>query len=428
MEKFLIRGGRRLAGSVKVAGAKNAALKLMAASLLADSPTILTNVPKITDVFTMASVIGHLGGVVDLGFKDHVVIYPETVTSYEAPYELVSQMRASISVLGPMLARTGRARVAMPGGCNIGLRKIDLHIRGLEALGADIEVDHGFIDARARCLTGGTVALDFPSVGATENVLMAAVLAKGVTIIENSAREPEIADLAEMLVEMGARIEGIGTPTLQIEGVDRLDGVTHAVVADRIEAGTFMTAAAITGGEVEVAGARLDHLELIAGKLRQAGVEVEPTGDGVRVRSTSALRPIDVATLPYPGFPTDMQAQMMALLSLAEGTSIITENVFENRFIVANELVRLGSDIRIDGHHAVIKGGSRLSGVPVKAPDLRGGAGLVLAGLAADGTTTVSDIHHIDRGYEGFEAKLKGLGAEIERVADVEKVETVESI
>lgn len=426
MEKFLVRGGRRLAGSVKVGGAKNAALKLMAASLLADGPFILTNTPKIRDVFMMASVLEHLGGSVDLGYRDQVIIDPAGINSYEAPYELVSKMRASIIVLGPLVARTGRARVAMPGGCNIGSRKIDLHIRGLEALGVDIEVDHGFIDARADRLVGGVVALDFPSVGATENVLMAAVLAKGTTVIENAAREPEITDLAECLVAMGARIDGIGSATLQIEGVDRLSGVSHSVVPDRIEAGTFLVAGALTGGDITVEDARIDHLEIVVTKLKQAGVGIELTPTGIRSYADGPLQPIDIATLPYPGFPTDMQAQMMALLALAEGTSIITENIFENRFIVANELVRMGCDIRIDGHHAVIKGVKEITGVPVKAPDLRGGAGLVLAGLAASGTTTVSEVYHIDRGYHDFEGKLRHLGADIERVPDVERVEAVD--
>lgn len=423
MDKLLIKGGRRLTGRVEVAGAKNAALKLMAASILADGPVILTNVPKITDVRTMASVLRHLGGLVDLDYRDQVVIDPLTYTGFEAPYELVSQMRASIIVLGPLLAREGRARVAMPGGCNIGSRKIDLHIRGLEALGANIEVDRGFIDARAARLVGGKVALDFPSVGATENVLMAAVLARGTTLIENAAREPEIVDLAKMLVEMGAKIEGHGTQTIVVEGVDRLSGVTHRVVPDRIEAGTFLAAAAVTGGEITVEGASAGHLELVLTKLKDAGMEIEVEGNEIKLIGRRPVLPIDIATLPYPGFPTDMQAQIMVLLSLANGTSVVTENIFENRFTVADELVRMGCDIRIDGHHAVIRGVDRLTGVPVKAPDLRGGAGLVLAGLAAEGTTVVSDVHHIDRGYENFEEKLRSVGADIERLTSEELVE-----
>ncbi len=428
MDKLLIRGGRRLIGRVKVAGAKNAALKLMAASILADGPVILTNVPKITDVHTMASVLRHLGGLVDLDYRDQVVIDPLTLTGFEAPYELVSQMRASIIVLGPLLAREGRARVAMPGGCNIGSRKIDLHIRGLEALGADIEVDRGFIDAKAARLVGGKVALDFPSVGATENVLMAAVLARGTTLIENAAREPEIVDLAEMLIEMGAKICGHGTQTIVVEGVDRLSGVTHRVVPDRIEAGTFLVAAAVTEGEITVEEVRPNHLELVLTKLKDAGMEVAVEESGIKLIGKRPILPMDVATLPYPGFPTDMQAQIMVLLSLANGTSVVTENIFENRFTVADELVRMGCDIRIDGHHAVIRGVDRLTGVPVKAPDLRGGAGLVLAGLAADGTTEVSDVHHIDRGYENFEEKLRNLGADIERVAGIKAVESERTV
>ncbi|MCL5291664.1 MAG: UDP-N-acetylglucosamine 1-carboxyvinyltransferase [Actinobacteria bacterium] len=428
MEKFLIRGGRKLVGTVRVAGAKNAALKLMAASLLADGPIILTNVPKIKDVYTMASVLNRLGGLVDLDYRDQAVIDPSSYSGYEAPYELVSQMRASIIVLGPLLARAGRARVAMPGGCNIGSRKIDLHIRGLEALGADIEVDRGFIDAKARRLVGGPVKLDFPSVGATENVLMAAVLARGATAIENAAREPEIVDLATMLVEMGAKIEGIGTSTIQVEGVDRLSGVTHEVIPDRIEAGTLLTAAAITSGDVTVEGACLDHLEVVVAKLSDAGVKIQATPDGIRAVGRRPILPVDIATLPYPGFPTDMQAQIMALLSLAEGTSVITENIFENRFIVADEFVRMGCDVRIDGHHVVIRGVKAISGVPVKAPDLRGGAGLVLAGLVSDGVTEVSGIHHIDRGYEDLVGKLRAIGADIGRLPDINKVEALDSL
>lgn len=426
MEKFLIKGGQRLSGTVRVRGAKNAALKLMAAALLTDEPVLLTDVPKITDVYTMASVLEHLGARTELDYRDQVSIDASNISSFEAPYELVSQMRASIVVLGPLLARTGRARVAMPGGCNIGSRKIDLHIRGLEALGADIEFDKGFIDARAHKLKGGSVHLDFPSVGATENVLMAAVLAKGTTLIENAAREPEISDLAEMLVEMGATIEGIGSSTIRVEGVEHLLGTSHRVIPDRIESGTLLIAAAITGGDVTIEGASAEHLGMVLAKLKDAGMMVETTGDYVRVAGARPVRPIDIATLPYPGFPTDMQPQMMALLSLAEGTSVITENIFENRFIVADELSKMGCDIRADGHHVVIKGVKELRGSAVKAPDLRGGAGLVLAGLAASGVTEVADIHHIDRGYEGFEDKLRSLGADVGRVPNADMVEAVD--
>ncbi|MHB8840531.1 MAG: UDP-N-acetylglucosamine 1-carboxyvinyltransferase, partial [Candidatus Aquicultor sp.] len=338
----------------------------------------------------------------------------------EAPYELVSQMRASIIVLGPLLARLGRARVAMPGGCNIGSRKIDMHIRGLELLGARFEVGQGFIEAISEKLVGSKIVLDYPSVGATENLLMAATLAEGVTTIENVAREPEIVDLANFLSSMGAHIEGAGTPTMRIEGADKLHGVEYRVVPDRIEAGTLLVAAAITNGDITVEDAIPEHLEMVISKLRNIGAEVIVSGAGVRVAGCKCINPTDIATLPHPGFPTDMQTQFMALLAMANGTSIITENIFENRFMFVHELNRMGSDVQTEGRHAIINGVSKLTGSPVKAPDLRGGAALVIAGLAAEGVTEISDIYHIDRGYHDFEHKLQELGAKIERVAEGE--------
>lgn len=419
--KFIVRGGNRLAGRVKVGGAKNSALKLMAAALLTEEKTTLTNVPLITDVEIMSAVLERLGACVEYRNPDAVLIEPGCSLYAEAPYDLVSQMRASIIVLGPLLARLGRARVAMPGGCNIGSRKIDIHIRGLEALGARFEVGHGFIEAVSEKLVGTKITLDYPSVGATENLLMAATLAEGVTTIENVAREPEITDLAEFLIKMGARIEGAGTPTIRIEGVEKLHGVEYQVVPDRIEAGTLLTAAAITDGDVVIENAVPAHLGLVIDKLRAAGVKITVFDDKIRVHGCSRIRPVDVATLPYPGFPTDMQTQVMALLSLADGDSIITENIFENRFMFVQELNRMGSDVRIEGRHAVIHGVSKLTGAPVKSPDLRGGAALVVAGLAAEGVTEVLDIYHIDRGYQNFEHKLQALGADIERVSKEER-------
>jgi len=410
---IIVRGGRRLAGEVRVAGAKNSALKLIAAALLAPGESRITNVPDISDVATMAEVVEGLGARVrrDGGT---IAVDATDLDSFEAPYELVARMRASIAVLGPLVARFGRAHVAMPGGCNIGSRKVDMHISGLQALGVHFEFEHGFIDASAPDgLHGGEVVLEFPSVGATENLLMASVLAAGTTVIENAAREPEIADLAAMLVEMGARIDGAGTSTVIVEGVDALRPADHSVIGDRIEAGTFLVAGALTGGPVTVTGVDPGHLEMVLRKFEQAGCEVQ-TGPGrVTVSRNGALRATDVQTLPYPGFPTDMQPQFMALMALADGGCVITENVFENRFMFADELVRMGADIRIEGHHALVKGVDVLSGAPVRCPDLRAGAALVLAGLAAEGETEVTDTHHIERGYEGFVDKLAALGADI---------------
>lgn len=417
MDSLVINGGNRLEGKVTIGGAKNSVLKLMAASLLTSGLCRVKNVPRIKDVETMVQVLEHLGARVDWDGKGTVVIQAGKRLKGEAPYELVNQMRASIIVLGPVLARLGRVRVAMPGGCNIGLRKLDLHLRGLEALGGRIELKHGFIEAEASKLHGAHISLDFPSVGATENLLMAAVLAEGTTVIENAAREPEIVDLVNFLKKMGAKISGAGTTTLTVRGADELQGIEFSAVPDRIEAGTFMTAAAVTGGDVVVQNVKPKTLETVIMKLREAGIVIRETADGIRVTSSLKPKALEIATLPYPGFPTDMQAQIMTLLSLAEGTSIITENIFENRFLFVEELIKMGGDIRCEGHHAVIKGVKDLHGTTVRAMDLRGGAALVVAGLAAEGQTIVEDVFHIDRGYEDFKDKLGGLGADISRIS-----------
>lgn len=419
--KFIVKGGNRLTGKVKVGGAKNSALKLMAAALLTEDTTVLTNVPLIKDVKTMAAVLERLGASVRFSEPDIVEIKPRYPLYPEAPYELVSQMRASIIVLGPLLARLGKARVAMPGGCNIGSRKIDMHIRGLEVLGARFDVGQGFIEAYSEKLVASKVALDYPSVGATENLLMAATLAEGTTVIENVAREPEIVDLANFLNKMGAKIEGAGSPTIRIEGVDRLHGVEYRVMPDRIEAGTFLVAGAITQGDILVEDALPEHLELAISKLRSIGATVNLYDTAIRVIGSNIIRATDIATLPYPGFPTDLQTQFMALLAIADGTSIITENVFENRFMFVGELNRMGSDVYTEGRYAIVKGIPMLSGAPVKAPDLRGGAALVMAGLAAEGVTEISEVCHIDRGYHNFEHKLQMLGADIERIGEEER-------
>jgi len=406
-----------LTGEITVEGAKNSALKLMAATLLLPGTTTLTNVPNIADVFVMIEVLSALGVVVEAPAPHTLTLDTSNLTGHRAPYEIVAKMRASTAVLGPLVARTGKASVALPGGCNIGSRKIDMHIAGLEALGATCTIRHGYIEAEtAGGLSGTTVDLVFPSVGATENLIMAAVLAKGTTTVTNAAREPEIGDLVDFLNAAGARIEGKGTSVLVIEGVDALLPVTHRVVGDRIEAGTFIVAACIAGGPLTVRGFDPAHLSIVLDKLEQTGARIERHADGVTVDAGEVIKPVDIQTLPYPGFPTDMQAQMMAYLTQANGSSIVTENVFENRFMFADEIGRMGADIRIEGHYALVKGNTRLSGAPVVAPDLRGGAALVLAGLVAEGPTEVSDIYHIDRGYEKFCEKLQEVGASVERI------------
>jgi UDP-N-acetylglucosamine 1-carboxyvinyltransferase len=415
---IVVSGGTVLSGEVRVSGAKNSALKLMAAALMSDGASRIRNVPDILDVATMAELLELIGAHVER--RDHeLVITPGADLSDEAPYELVNKMRASVIVLGPLVARLGSARVAMPGGCNIGSRKVDLHLAGLERFGVKVEVRHGVITATAPDggLTGAHVMLDFPSVGATENLLMAAVLAHGRTVIENAAREPEIQDLAACLSGMGAHIQGAGTTEVVVEGVDKLHAADHSVIGDRIECGSYLVAGAVSGGQVTVTGVDPMHLEMVLTKLEQAGARIRCEGDRTEVSGEGRLHGLDIATLPFPGFPTDMQPQFMALLSTADGVTTITENVFENRFILADELVRMGADIRIEGHHAVVKGVQRLSGAPVHAPDLRAGAALVCAALGAEGETVISGVEHIDRGYEGLEDKLRSLGARIDRLA-----------
>ena len=414
-------GGPGLQGEVVVPGAKNSALKLMAAALLAPGTTTLRDVPDILDVAIMAELLRRLGCAVDHSVDGHLVVIevPEEI-GHRADYELVRAMRASISVLGPLLARVGEADVAVPGGDAIGSRGLDLHAEGLRALGAEVEVSHGYLVARApRGLEGTTVPLAFPSVGATENLLMAAVLAKGTTVLDNVAREPEIVDLATMLVEMGARITGAGTSQMTVEGVARLHPVDHRVVADRIVAGTWLYAGAVTGGDVHVRGAQRRHLTMVVDKLEAAGATVIDTGEGLQVLGPIApLRPqaVDVATLPFPGFPTDLQPFALVLGAVSEGSAVVTENLFEARFRFVHEIARLGADVRVEGHHVLVRGRTQLSGAPVQASDIRAGAALVIAGLVADGTTEVSGVSHLDRGYEAFVPQLAALGAAVSRV------------
>ena len=413
MKVYGIDGPIRLDGSVAISGAKNSTLKLMAASLLIPGRVVLERVPRIKDVFLMAKVLEELGAEVEFD-GSRVEIDSSGDLSDETPYELVIKMRASIQVLGPLLARLGRARVAMPGGDAIGSRPIDLHTKGLEQMGAKFTSQHGYVEGVASRLTGTRVLLEFPSVGATENLLMAAVTADGTTTIENAAREPEIQDLADFLKEAGGHIEGAGTPTMTIEGMRELHPLTHEIIPDRIEAGTFAIAAVATGGDVTLLDVRPDHLELALVKLEETGAEVT-RGDGeVRIRMSSRSKTLDLVTLPYPGFPTDLQPLMMVLLAQAEGSSILTENVFEARFLFVDEINRMGSRIRVEGHHAVIRGVERLSGAPVRSPDIRAGAALVLGGLCAQGRTDVYDRGHIERGYEDFQGKLARLGAHLE--------------
>jgi UDP-N-acetylglucosamine 1-carboxyvinyltransferase len=417
MERLLVTGGARCTGSVRVAGAKNSALKLMAAALLAPGRTVLRNVPRIQDCLTMGEVLDRLGaGVAWHG--DAVTIDATELTSVEAPYDLVRRMRASTAVLGSLLARAGRARVAMPGGDEIGTRPIDLHVQGLRKMGAQIHSEHGFLVAETRGLRGASIALDYPSVGATENLMMAAVLARGTTTIDNAAREPEIADIAGYLVSMGARIEGAGSSTIEIDGVDTLTPADHVTIPDRIETGTWAAAAVATGGDVVLEDARPDHLDLLLQKLADAGADIAMTEQGLRIRQAERARAIDFVTLPYPGVATDFQPILMAMLATADGTSIATENVFESRFLYVDELRRMGADIRTEGHHAVIRGVPRLSAAPVRALDIRAGAAMTIAALGADGVTEISDLHHLDRGYEGFVEKLRALGVEVRRVEE----------
>ncbi len=415
MDKILIRGGKPLKGDVQVRGAKNAALPLMAAALLAEGPCVLHNVPCLHDVFTMDKILSSMG--VDIEFTGrYMTLTTPSTAQPEAPYDLVRKMRASFFVLGPLLGRFGRARVSLPGGCAIGTRPVDIHLKGLEALGANIRIDEGYVLAEGR-LTGADITLAFPSVGATENIMMAACRAQGVTRLSNAAREPEIEDLARFLNGMGARISGAGTDLITVVGVEALSGVEHAVIADRIEAGTFLTAGAATGGEVTVSNACPEHLVAFLDKLREAGADVEVYGRRIRIAAPNGLKAVDVATQPYPGFATDLQAQMMALLTCAAGVSHIKETVFENRFMQASELVRMGADIALEGNMAIVRGVQHLSGAPVMASDLRASAALVIAGLMATrGETAIARVYHIDRGYERIEERLATLGADVERV------------
>lgn len=419
MEKLIIHGGHELHGRVKISGAKNAVLPIIAATLLAqDKPCVLDEVPYLNDVCTIAEVLRQLGAKVDFNRQQHTLFVDSTVLkTVDAPYDLVRKMRASFVIMGPLLARYGKAKISMPGGCAIGTRPIDLHLKGFEALGAEIEIGHGFISATApNGLKGTSIYLDFPSVGATENIIMAACMAEGQTILENAAQEPEIIDLANFLNIMGAKIRGAGTNVIKITGVPKLIGHNYTIIPDRIEAGTYMVAVAMTGGDIYIENAISEHLKPVIAKLNEAGVKIEEDIDGIRVSCNKRPKAIDIKTLPYPGFPTDMQAQFMAMLTIADGTGLVTETVFENRFMHVDELKRMGACIKVDGRTAIVEGVPSLNGCQVKATDLRAGAAMVLAGLVANGETEVSYIHHIDRGYDNLVEKLCGLGADICRV------------
>jgi len=426
MDKLLIHGGRRLEGALRISGAKNAALPLMAAALLTDAPLRLSNLPRLADLTTMSDLLNHHGASVTIEgagangrpFGREISIAAGTIAETTAPYDIVRRMRASILVLGPLLARTGIAHVSLPGGCAIGTRPIDMHLKGLAALGAEIELAGGYITARTPSggLRGGRVVFPQVSVGATENLLMAASLARGNSVLENAAREPEIVDLGRCLIAMGARLEGLGTPRIEIEGIGRLEGANYACMPDRIEAGSYAAAAAITGGRVDLLGADPDCMEAVLAMLGEAGAEIAATDRGLSVACSGRLRPVQCVTQPYPGFPTDMQAQLMAVACLAGGATVITEAIFENRFMHVLELVRMGADIAVSGNTATVRGVERLTGAPVMATDLRASMGLVIAGLAAEGTTEVHRLYHLDRGYERLEEKLAGIGARIARV------------
>jgi UDP-N-acetylglucosamine 1-carboxyvinyltransferase len=419
MDRFKIQGGRRLEGTVRVSGSKNASLPAMAAALLTSEPVCLQNIPAVRDIMTMAKLLAHMRAHVespDLP-PSEFTIAAETISHAEAPYDLVKTMRASILTLGPLVGRFGFARVSLPGGCAIGARPVDLHIQALEKMGAKISIDHGYVEARCERLRGTEIHFEKITVTGTENILTAAVLAEGETVLKNAAREPEVTDLVDLLIKMGAKIEGRGTSTLRVQGVDKLHGATHAVIPDRIEAGTFIVAAAITGGDVKLSHCAPQHLTAVIDKLTACGVDIQKEGVScLYVRAPKALRAADITTEEYPGFATDMQAQFMALATQAEGKSVITETIFENRFMHAQEMIRMGANITIDGHHAVVQGPTPLSGATVIASDLRASASLVLAGLVASNTTYIDRIYHLDRGYEKIEEKLQDLGADIERV------------
>ncbi|MFC4619851.1 UDP-N-acetylglucosamine 1-carboxyvinyltransferase [Camelliibacillus cellulosilyticus] len=429
MEKIIVRGGRRLHGTVAIDGAKNAVLPVIAASILAKKGiSKIYNVPALADVYTINEVLRHLNAKVEFDGRA-ITVNAQGPLNTEAPFEYVRKMRASFVVMGPLLARVGHARIALPGGCAIGSRPIDQHLKGFQAMGASITNGNGFIEARVNGrLKGTNIYLDFPSVTGTENIMMAAVLAEGETLIENCAREPEVVCLADYLNAMGAKVEGAGTSTIKIVGVEELRGAVHDIIPDRIEAGTYMIAAAITGGNVLVENALSDHLRPLIAKLTEMGVVIDQEPNGLRVQGPDIIKPADLKTMPHPGFPTDLQSQMMALLLKAKGTAVITETVFENRFMHVEEFRRMNADIKIEGRSAIVTGPCRLQGAEVAATDLRAGAALVIAGLAASGDTRVTDLHHIDRGYVDLTGKLKGLGADIERISIEETAKTTANI
>jgi UDP-N-acetylglucosamine 1-carboxyvinyltransferase len=415
MKSIIINGGRKLEGEVTISGAKNAALPIIAASLLCEGEHRIANVPNLVDVKTLARIMRNMGVTAEL--NDHsAVIDSSRLANPEAPYDLVRTMRASVLVLGPLVARFGKARVSLPGGCAIGARPVNLHIMGLQKMGAAVEIEHGYVIAQAKRLKGAQIYFDMVTVTGTENLMMAAALADGETVLENAAREPEVVDLAQALIQMGAKIEGAGTDVIRIQGVEKLKPMNYRVLPDRIETGTFVIAAAITGGNVLIKDCTPGHLDALLSKVTEAGAEVKPGKGTLSVKGNGNIRPVDIKTLPHPGFPTDMQAQFMSLMALAGGTSVINETIFENRFTHVAELRRMGADIVIEGRSAVVKGVPKLSGAPVMATDLRASASLILAGLAAEGQTTVSRIYHLDRGYDSIEEKLSGLGADIKRV------------
>ncbi|SHH42634.1 UDP-N-acetylglucosamine 1-carboxyvinyltransferase [Sporanaerobacter acetigenes] len=416
MGKIVVEKSPPLKGTVRISGAKNSALPILAASLLGTEDIVLEDVPNLKDVDVFCEVLSLLGADVEKYGGGKIKINSANMDKYETPYELMSKMRASFLVMGPLLTRLGKAKTSLPGGCAIGTRPIDLHLKGFKALGAEIDVDHGYVGAFGDKLKGDRIYLDFPSVGATENVMMAAVLAEGETTIDNAAMEPEIVDLANFLNKMGADISGAGTSSIRIRGVEKLGGATHSIIPDRIEAGTFMVASAITGGDIIIENVIPSHIKPAIAKLREIGCEIWENGDKIRVIGTADRKAVDIKTLPYPGFPTDMQAQFMSLMSVTEGTSVIIETVFENRFMHVDELKRMGANIKIDGRSAIVQGVNSLTSAPVKATDLRAGAALILAGLVADGKTTIDNIYHIDRGYDGIENKLSELGAKIYRI------------
>ena len=422
MDKLIIRGGEPLLGTVRVSGAKNAALPCMAAALLTDEPVILENIPQVRDIQTTRNLLAAMGAEVELGYgraQHRTTIHCKNLTTPEASYELVKTMRSSTLVLGPLVARCGRARVSLPGGCAIGSRPIDMHIKGLEQLGAKITQDHGYVEASANRLTGTEIVFDKITVTGTEDLLMAATLAEGETILQNCAREPEVADLAALLNKMGAKIEGAGTPTIRVKGVSQLKGAKHRIIPDRIEAGTFLIAGAMPGGDLNIAGCDPTQLDALLSKLKEVGVKTKSTADCVRVMGDNPFTAADMSTEEFPGFPTDVQAQFMALATQAEGASIITENIFENRFMHAQELVRMGANIKIEGRRAVVRGKTPLSAAAVLASDLRASASLVLAALVADGETIIDRVYHIDRGYENIEEKLRAVGAQIKRIGEM---------